>query len=628
MTTVIVNEEPENTVHVTEEVVRVVRAITPGPTGASGVIEWDTLFTYSADAVVFYDGELYYALRTTVGDQPDLSLSDWGLLTGGGGSASYSQFVYNSSGAQSGNRFNTWSDLMATISAGIDGPIVVNFEQNETLPTGTYNLDNITFCGDGRPATLGGLIITLPNNFNVSSWINGGLDGALGVEYTGTDPLVSLTSGLNLFNLGLGNVLSSTTASFFSVSGGATLITRLNAGATLVNNGYEPISFAGPSNYIAILGGTGSGFNDNIFRGDISAFGMALVIYDSGSKISLTRADANLVGSFSYLPSSNAGLISFNNSTNGFTSTNVQEAIEEAYNNAAPSTIEPRDKLNGLYGLEDRAKYALLGSGIWTSYDSQGFTIPNPGDFNDGGVDIYNEYVPLWQGADQTGMNRWTFQEIFTIEDDLAWGGDLVETAICWKGRNPVPFLEVTAADSAVEDGSGNGYGEYPSIIYTTDQFNGEAFMLQRVRYTYNPSTGAAVLYRPAITGETVASTAFGVDWIVADTRVHQNPGSHPMASVDPLKPIHVGKGSGRYLVSRVTVNSFDGTPYCDFNPSANTIDENTVSDPVIGGNWTNAASPFAKIVDSTDLIENWFTPTQDIINQAQADALALAVAL
>lgn len=268
--------------------------------------------------------------------------------------------------------------------------------------------------------------------------------------------------------------------------------------------------------------------------------------------------------------------------------------------------VEPRDRLNVVTGLEDRAKYAILGSGKFSSYDGHGFKIPNPGDFADGGFDIYNEYVPLWQGA-STDYQQYTFQEIFTIEDDAAWGGDLIETAIVWKGRTPVPFVEVTAADSATENGSGNGYGEYPSVIFQNSEYNGDMFMLQRVRYTYNPATGQLLMYRPIYDGETADSTAFGIGWKVASTQNHQNPGSHPMSSVDPTKSLKVGKGSGRYLVSRVTVNAFDGTPYCDFNPVANTVDANTVYDPVIDDNWTNTDSPFAKIVQSSVVTDNWF---------------------
>lgn len=297
--------------------------------------------------------------------------------------------------------------------------------------------------------------------------------------------------------------------------------------------------------------------------------------------------------------------------TNDDTHLPTSGAVWDAIDAIEVETVdEPRDNLNVLFGLQDRSHYALLGGGPMSQYDgSGGFRVDNPGDFADGGVDIYNEFVPLWQGAVQNDNTQWTFQEIFTIEDDAAWGGDLVETAICWDGRNPTPFFEVTAADSATENPS-MGYGEYPTIIYNQNQYNGEVFMLQRVRYTYNPATGEATMYRPVKVGETADDTAFGVDWKIAQVTAHNNPGSHPMSSVDPTKKLLIGKGSGKYLVSRVTVNSFDGTPYCDFNPVDNTVDELTVYDPVLDDNWVNDASSYAKIIVTDDFVEQWLSDT------------------
>jgi hypothetical protein len=263
------------------------------------------------------------------------------------------------------------------------------------------------------------------------------------------------------------------------------------------------------------------------------------------------------------------------------------------------SQVEPRDFQGVLRGLEDRSKYALVGSGPDADYDVNGFTVDNPGDIADGGFDIYNEYVPLWQGYNNSDMNNRPYQEVFTIEDDAASGGDLMETAIVWEGRKCVPFAELTAADSLAERGV---YGEYPSVIYSNDQYNGEMFMLQRVRYTYDPDTGELTMYRPRKRTESADDTAFGVEWKIAQVTPHQNPGSHPIASIDPTKPLKIGKGSGRYLISRVTVNAFDGTPYCDFDPVANTVDEGTVYDPVLNDNWVNTSSSYAKIVNSVDI--------------------------
>lgn len=273
-----------------------------------------------------------------------------------------------------------------------------------------------------------------------------------------------------------------------------------------------------------------------------------------------------------------------------------------------PLLDEPRDRLNILLGLENRAKYALLGNG--EDYDGYGgFSMPNNGNLPASGVDIYNELVPIFGYTDEaSGVDQQNYQEIFTIVDEEAWGGDLIETAIVWDGRNPVPFFEVTAADSATENPS-QGYGEYPSVTYNLNQYNGEPFMLQRVRYTYEAATGELILWRPAGAEDVPDGNAFGIDWVKVQTTPHQNPGSHPIADIDPAQKLLIGKGWGRYFVSRVTVNGFDGTPYCDFDPVNNTVDQNTVYDPVADDNWTNDDSQgVARIIDTKDFVETWLT--------------------
>lgn len=320
------------TVDVTDEVTTITTDCAQGPAGPAGtggIESWDIAAAYEEDNVVYYDGNIYVALRDTIGDQPDISTSDWLLITPSS-AQSYIQFVFNSSGGQSVNRYNSWTDLMAVIHAGQEGPIKIIFEQNETLPTGTYNLDNVTLVGNGAVTSLGGTTITFPIGFNVSSWINGGMDGGLGISYEGTDPLVSYSSGINLFNLSLGNIISTTAAPFFDISNGGVLVLRIAVGASLLNSGSEPVSVSDASGLIVVAGNINAGFGNDIFSGDISAFSVALIIYESSSGIDPARTDSNLIGNFSYLASSYADKVGFDNSSNGFTATNVQDAIEEA----------------------------------------------------------------------------------------------------------------------------------------------------------------------------------------------------------------------------------------------------------------------------------------------------------
>ena len=545
--------------------------------------------------------------------------ADWVDQTGGSGDPeTYAYFVYNSSLPQDANRYNDWQALVDEINTGQYGPSVITFEQDETLPAGEYNLDYVTLSGNGTISILGGLAITLDDDFRITSWRDGKLDRGIGIVYHGSEPVYEFLPGINTFQLAFGNAIQTTNGSFFKAGNSSIVVLKLDFGSLLDNGGGEPIELDSPIQFITLLGGTNAQIDNDMFKGTIG-IGQGLILVDSPSAaIDPSRTDSNLTGAIFVVLASKAHLIDFDGDSAGMTSDNVQDAIIEAFENGGggggSGTVEPRDKLNILLNIEDREKYAVLGGGH--IYDSNGFTMPHHGAFGGDGVVIYEERVPIY-GAETSSPDQWQFQETFTIEDTLAWGGDMVETAICWQGRNPTPFLEVTTQDSATGNWSGNGYGEYPSTIWNNNEYNGERLMLQRVLTEYNPTSGALRLYRPAYEGfqfggaETPVRTDFGVNWVLASEILHEDPGSHPMVAPPVDQVMKIGKGSGRYLVSRIAVNGFDGTPYCDFNPSENMVDVNTVYDPVADDNWTNADSQGGdnvRIMDSKDWAEKWLT--------------------
>lgn len=89
---------------------------------------------------------------------------------GGGGSTAYYQYIYNSSSpTQLGNVFNNWSDMIAAI----DGrEAIVQFQQNEVLPVGNWNIDYHIWRGNGLNPDSGGLIIEFPEGCYIDSAIN------------------------------------------------------------------------------------------------------------------------------------------------------------------------------------------------------------------------------------------------------------------------------------------------------------------------------------------------------------------------------------------------------------------------------------------------------------------------
>lgn len=102
--------------------------------------------------------------------------------------APYYQYIYNSSGSQSGNRYNDWSDLIEAIN-GREARI--QFEQNETLPVGSWFHSFITWVGNGNNPGNGAPIITLPDGFELSDYINWFATDGLEIISTSNSPIVT-----------------------------------------------------------------------------------------------------------------------------------------------------------------------------------------------------------------------------------------------------------------------------------------------------------------------------------------------------------------------------------------------------------------------------------------------------
>lgn len=244
----------------------------------------------------------------------------------------YDEYIYNSSGAQSGNRYNTWSDLMAEISGGQEGPTRITFEQNETLPAGTWDLDYVTFAGDGKISLLGGLIVTIPTGFTLGGsgyWRNGHLAAGIGINYTANVSLITAPAGVSTFSLDFGNAISSTTASFFNIPSGATYIITLELGSSLINGGYEPVTVAtGAINYL-IIGSSNASIGNDIFRGTIDPGAGLLLIDSSAANVDPARIDANLTNDYIFYRNPKALNVGFDNGGTGLSSTDVQNALVE-----------------------------------------------------------------------------------------------------------------------------------------------------------------------------------------------------------------------------------------------------------------------------------------------------------
>lgn len=151
----------------------------------------------------------------------------------------YHQFIYNSSGIQGNNRYNNWSDLMTDI-ASEEGSRIILFEQNETIPAGAWNLDNVELRGNSIEYDQGGFTLTFGDSTTISSWENPRITGIRLLSTSATGPIWSPTGAL-VFAMTNTSHVHATTEPFIEHSGGGQMILSLDSGARwrLLSGGVE-----------------------------------------------------------------------------------------------------------------------------------------------------------------------------------------------------------------------------------------------------------------------------------------------------------------------------------------------------------------------------------------------------
>lgn len=130
---------------------------------------------------------------------------------------SYDVFIYKSTGSQVGNRFNNWANLMTAI-ARQEGAKTIYFEQDETIPAGSWNLDYVTLKGNGLEYNAGGYTLTFGDNTTISSWLNPSFNSLLLKSTSTTGHICTFTYAFNLLCDTVSNVQSSSSYEFFASS--------------------------------------------------------------------------------------------------------------------------------------------------------------------------------------------------------------------------------------------------------------------------------------------------------------------------------------------------------------------------------------------------------------------------
>lgn len=158
---------------------------------------------------------------------------------------SYDVFIYNSSGTQVGNRFNNWANLMTAI-ARQEGAKTIFFEQNETIPAGTWNLDYVTLRGNGSEYNAGGYTLTFGDNTTISSWLVPGFHSLLLKSTSTTGHICTFTGAFNLVCDTVSNVQSSSSYEFFASSyAGQNIIALRNSARWSLIAGLALFKFTG-----------------------------------------------------------------------------------------------------------------------------------------------------------------------------------------------------------------------------------------------------------------------------------------------------------------------------------------------------------------------------------------------
>lgn len=422
--------------------------------------EWISANPSSSGSLALSDlTDVSDSLSPTTGDVLTYDGGEWISDAPGAGTDNYSEFIYNSSVAATGNRFDDWSLLMAKLDS-VAGLKRVTFERDETLPTGTYVLDNVIFSGDGVDFSLGGYSVTLPDGFNVSSWNNGEISRGIRVIYTGNDSLVTYTGGNRVFYLRDGGAIRTTNASFFDIQSTANFYPVMADESTVQNGGYAPITVNTSGNVWLFASGYVTNLGNNIFRGDISGGSGKILIGSPATGINPARTDASLTGTMEIIIGSDSKLVSYDNTISGLSSDNVKEAIDEIAAGGGGGAVTSVNTQTGVVVL-DTDDISDTATNRYTN-DTDITRLANTSGTNTGDQDLSGLMVKASNLSDVSSAST-AFSNIKQSATDSATG--VVELATQSEVDTGTDTTRVVTPDTL----SGSPYGSKSASVYAIE---------------------------------------------------------------------------------------------------------------------------------------------------------------
>lgn len=185
----------------------------------------------------------------------------------------FQTFVYNSSLSDSaalargGNVYNSWSKLITAKDKQAGGALIV-FEQNETIPSGAWNLNNCYLKGNGLAYSSGGYTLTFGDSTTITDFTFGTVDSLRILSTSTTDPIITITGGLTLQIINQSELWASATKPIIKQTGSGQMIFLLRGAGRLVDNGYEVFETTASSmgSIIIIARGDSSTVADDVLR--------------------------------------------------------------------------------------------------------------------------------------------------------------------------------------------------------------------------------------------------------------------------------------------------------------------------------------------------------------------------
>lgn len=237
---------------------------------------------------------------------------------------SYDIFIYKSTGSQVGNRFNSWSDLMTAIQKQ-EGAKTIFFEQDETIPSGSWNLDYVTLKGNGLEYNAGGYTLTFGDNTTISSWLNPSFNSLLLKSTSTTGHICTFTYAFNLLCDTVSNVQSSSSYEFFASSyAGQNIIALKNSARWSLIAGKPLMKFTGGAftQQIILSRGDGAVVKHNTLSSTNAQILVDIIGSVNGNNASYPITNTGLtVGFFLPLTLTNVSALSYYAQTKAFADT-------------------------------------------------------------------------------------------------------------------------------------------------------------------------------------------------------------------------------------------------------------------------------------------------------------------